>query len=301
MPKITEGQYALGGLTALAVWVFVALPFIYSQGEVSAQKTSYTDQPEQHRATEPRGTPAAPFFVEVVPTPKSAGELAQEAEDRDEKKSADRWLVRWTASLFFATIGLIVATASLGYFAFRQMRDMKESIAAAKQAADAALIQANVAASSLRARMVPSFPDRVYSVIAPWDIKVAVKNVGRAVGAVGDTYVAFCDALAPQPDYVEAVRREDSTILETGEAKVIGSFRAPNCNEGQYCYGFIKFSDQAGKWRRRFCVQIFANPPAGKNYFHLAGGDVYARIRTSSATAIASRGTAALPTRRAPL
>ena len=28
MPKITEGQYALGALTIFSVWVFVALPFL---------------------------------------------------------------------------------------------------------------------------------------------------------------------------------------------------------------------------------------------------------------------------------
>jgi hypothetical protein len=143
MPKITEGQYALGGLTVLAIWLFGVLPFLNSPREIYIQKPEAIEQPAKQSATEPKGTPEAPFFVEVIPAPKSAKEHDQEAEDREEKKSADQWLVRWTAALFFATSGLILATGGLGYFAFRQMRDMKESIAAAKKSADAARTQAD--------------------------------------------------------------------------------------------------------------------------------------------------------------
>jgi predicted LPLAT superfamily acyltransferase len=67
-----------------------------------------------------------------MPSPKSAEERAQEAEEREEKKSADRWLVRWTAALFAATVGLILATGVLGYFGLQQSRDMKASISAAE-------------------------------------------------------------------------------------------------------------------------------------------------------------------------
>jgi hypothetical protein len=30
MPKLSEGQFALGGLTVFAVWIFVVLPFLHS-------------------------------------------------------------------------------------------------------------------------------------------------------------------------------------------------------------------------------------------------------------------------------
>jgi hypothetical protein len=83
--------------------------------------------------------------VQVIPSLKSSTELAQEAEDRAEKRSADRGLVTWTAALFFATVGLILATCVLGYFAYRQLRDMKASIAAAQKAADAADMSARAA------------------------------------------------------------------------------------------------------------------------------------------------------------
>ena len=274
MPKITEGQYTLGGLTALAIWLFVALPFIiYSPTEIKAQKPNRIDQSEQQRATEAKGTANAPFFVEVIPTPKSAEELAAEATDRDEKKSADRWLVRWTASLFFATIGLIIATASLGYFASRQMRDMKESIAASKTVADAALMQARASVSSMRAHMVAGFPNPVAGAV--WRVQITVENKGRATGTVGDTYVCFADELAAIPDYSKAVIREDSTVRSPGQFKTVGYFQAPHPKDGIFCYGFIKFSDEIGKWRTRFCVQIFSIPPAEKNYFHEPRNNAY--------------------------
>jgi hypothetical protein len=87
MLRITEGQYALGGLTLLALWLFIALPLLNSPVEIDAQKPGAIGQGEHQRAAEPKGTPEAPFFVEVIPTPKSADERTQEAEDRKEKKT----------------------------------------------------------------------------------------------------------------------------------------------------------------------------------------------------------------------
>jgi hypothetical protein len=54
-----------------------------------------------------------------------------------------RWLALWTYALFVATVGLILATAVLGYFAYRQSRDKKASIAATQQSAEAAAKSAN--------------------------------------------------------------------------------------------------------------------------------------------------------------
>ena len=98
---------------------------------------------------EAKGTAKSPYFVKVMPAPKSAEDRAHEIQDREEKKSADSWLVRWTASLFFATVGLILATVALGYFAFQQMRDMKHSIAVAKDAATAAKEQVQLSRNAL--------------------------------------------------------------------------------------------------------------------------------------------------------
>ena len=141
--------------TLIALIAVVVSP--YSEGQQShseqrrAEHHSSTNQSDQSPARQPDGTRAAPFVIEMIPSPKTAEERAQEAEDREEKKLADRWLVRWTAMLFFATVGLILATAVLGYFGFHQARDMKASISVAQSSADAAKVQAETARDTLKA------------------------------------------------------------------------------------------------------------------------------------------------------
>jgi hypothetical protein len=145
MPKLSEGVVALGGLAAFAAWLFIGLPLLYLPTEIHNQPEIHSSQPAQPTNTQPNGSLQSPFFVQAIPGAQTAEERAQEAEDREEKKSADRWLVRWTAALFLATLGLIVATLILAYFAFRQMRDMEASIAVAEKSADAAKDAANAA------------------------------------------------------------------------------------------------------------------------------------------------------------
>jgi hypothetical protein len=123
---------------------------LYLPSEIHSQPEIHSRQPAQPANTQPNGSLQSPFFVQVIPAPQTAEDRAQEAEDREEKKSADRWLVRWTAALFIATVGLILATGSLGYFAFRQMRDMEVIIAVAEKSADAAKESAAAAAEANR-------------------------------------------------------------------------------------------------------------------------------------------------------
>jgi hypothetical protein len=164
MPKLSEGTIALGGLALLAIWLFIVLPILYLPREIHAQQQIRPIQRAENVDVKPDGSPQSPFSVQVIPAPKSAEERAQEAEDREEKKSADRWLVRWTAALFIATAGLIVATGVLGYFAYRQLRDMKDSIAAATDSAKQARRSADVAERTLALTTRPwismRLPDR---------------------------------------------------------------------------------------------------------------------------------------------
>jgi hypothetical protein len=113
------------------------------------KQESHSSQPHAPAEGQPSGSHASPFFVQVIPTPKTAEERAQEAEDREEKKAAERDLVRWTLALFLATVGLILATSVLGYFGFHQARDMKDSISVARGSANAAGRSADVAEQSL--------------------------------------------------------------------------------------------------------------------------------------------------------
>jgi hypothetical protein len=138
-----DGAVAIGGLIAIATWIFVVLPFLYGQPsprltEATNPEDTHARQSDQASPSQRNGSASAPFFVEVIPSPKSAQERAQEAQDREDHKSAEIWLVIWTAALSIATVFLMAATGVLGYFAFRQMRDMKDSINVAKRTADIA-------------------------------------------------------------------------------------------------------------------------------------------------------------------
>jgi hypothetical protein len=103
MPKISEGQYFFGILTALVVWLFVGLPVFLYPTEIRIYEQIPAGQSPQESGAKPEGTSQAPFFVQVIPAPKTAEERTQEAQDRLEHQAAEKWLVRWTAILTIAT------------------------------------------------------------------------------------------------------------------------------------------------------------------------------------------------------
>jgi hypothetical protein len=108
--------------------------FLYQPTPLVVEHQEHGNQFSQFPDKRPDGSANAPFFVQVVPGFKSAEERVQEAKEREEKSDADRWLVRWTAALFAATVGLILATGVLGYFGHQQSKDMKDSLATAAEA-----------------------------------------------------------------------------------------------------------------------------------------------------------------------
>jgi hypothetical protein len=119
--KITEGKYALGALTIFAAWIFIGLPLLYWP-EAIREYYQYPTHSAQSSAGCPNGSSQTPFFVQILPGPDAAERANQENEDRLDKKNADRWLVRWTMALFFATALLFVVTGGLGFFAYQQIR-----------------------------------------------------------------------------------------------------------------------------------------------------------------------------------
>jgi hypothetical protein len=117
MPKLTEGTYALGALTVFSLWLFVGLPYMYWPREIPLQQPIHSSgPPPQGIAIEPKGTPQAPLFIQVLPGPDASERADHEAEDRSAKQVAD-WV------LGAATIGLMIATIVLGLIAGRQLID----------------------------------------------------------------------------------------------------------------------------------------------------------------------------------
>jgi hypothetical protein len=111
MPKLSEGQYAIGGLTIFAVWVFVVLPFLYQ---------TPIDHSELWSAKLTDWLPAVFTLALAI----------------------------FTQRLYQATVGMWDATKELRNFAEEQSRDMKASIAATHQTAEAAKSSAETAERS---------------------------------------------------------------------------------------------------------------------------------------------------------
>jgi hypothetical protein len=123
--KFTEGRYALGALTLLALWLFIGLP-VLNKPDILKEYKTYPSDYAKSAAGSPNGSLESPLFVQVLPGADAAEKANRENEDRLNKKDADRWLVRWTMALFLATGLLFIVTGGLCVFAYQQIRLMNE-------------------------------------------------------------------------------------------------------------------------------------------------------------------------------
>lgn len=128
MPRVTEGTFALGGLAAFAVWFAVVLPFLYGPpprfAESGSPPQAHTDQAAQQAAAKPDGSINAPFFIRI---PKTAKEEAEEAAERREKSSTDRWLMIFTGAVALFNLLLVGATVSLYHAGKKQIGLAREA------------------------------------------------------------------------------------------------------------------------------------------------------------------------------
>jgi hypothetical protein len=212
--------FALGGSFVWG-WNFTPPSHPVASDHQHQQHSTQATQPADRK---PEGTSTAPFFVQVMPSPKPAEERAQEEEDREEKKTADRWLVRWTFALFAATIGLILATGVLGYFAYRQADDMKASIKAADRAAKAADRSAAVAERSLTLADRPwvSLTIEIIeglkfdpSLGCMTKVKLTLSNIGRSPAVALGYFIELC------PSIEQAVTRHQ-VMLDSARSMITG-------------------------------------------------------------------------------
>src|SRR5260370_22175392 len=136
MPKVTEGRFALGGLAVFSVWFLVVLPFLYGPpprfSETGRPPKPHSEQTKQHAANKPDGSEAAPFFIKM---PKTAEETAQEAADRNDKATTDRWLMIFTGAVALFTLLLVGATILLYRAGEKQIFVALKSANAAEQSA----------------------------------------------------------------------------------------------------------------------------------------------------------------------
>jgi hypothetical protein len=157
MPKFSQGTFALAGLAAFALWLFVALPFLYGPPPRFAETSSLShgqSEPVQYQVTgKPDGTANAPFFIRI---PKTAKEEAEEVRERQEKLSTDRFLMIFTGAVALFTLLLVGATILLyragekqlklaSAIAERRFGEMRHSIEVAQDAVKAAHKSADAA------------------------------------------------------------------------------------------------------------------------------------------------------------
>lgn len=101
----------------------------------AAQEQPTSQAPAANTQSNRQKPAPPPIIINIIPAQKSEDERAYEAKEQHEKAELDRKLVDlteelayFTAGLFVATVALVLATGVLGYFGWRQARDMKTSI-----------------------------------------------------------------------------------------------------------------------------------------------------------------------------
>jgi hypothetical protein len=170
--------------------VLIAVVLLTAQApilKVSKQPPAVNGQ--QKSADEQRGTEHLPVIVKVIETEKPKGELAREDAEHKEKAVSDgalvdltRDLALYTKLLFIATALLVAVTGGLVRVGYLQIRDAKDSIAAAFTAAKAAQEQVALGRDEFNTSHRPKI--RVRSVGRSRD---NANKLGFSVVNIGDT------------------------------------------------------------------------------------------------------------------
>lgn len=109
---------------------------------------------------------------------------------------------------------------------------------------------------------------------AGYRFHIFTRNLGPANADVSESFAAFLDDLDGSPDFRNSRPRQVHTVIQPGlPAFTIYEAELPDGKEGQFCYGFVRWSDGAGKWERGFCVHAFAHPPRNQYHFVTMGGE----------------------------
>ncbi|MGH6848084.1 MAG: hypothetical protein ACREC0_11800 [Methylocella sp.] len=105
-----------------------------SPGEMGQPEQAHPGGAEDHAAADQQNTKPQPIIVNVLPTPKTEPEAAEERREREEKTELDRRLVDltndvaiFTGGLFAATIVLSLFTAALWWSTRRLVKGAEET------------------------------------------------------------------------------------------------------------------------------------------------------------------------------
>lgn len=217
MPKDRADRVIMLCIIGLVAWGIVFLPFLYGPpprlAESGHPPKTHSEQTQQNSAAKPDGSEAAPFFIRI---PKTAEEAAQEAEDRHEKATTDRWLMIFTGAVAVFTLLLVGATVLL-YKAGEKQRASSERIATHQRESSEKIAKrsADLAERSL------VLTDRPWIKIdieikgplrfGPEQIEMRLKGTAKNIGRSPATYVHFRFDI--YPDILAAARKtRDSAV-----------------------------------------------------------------------------------------
>ncbi|HTV35621.1 MAG TPA: hypothetical protein VMF12_04250 [Xanthobacteraceae bacterium] len=149
---------------------------------------------------------------------------AQDERRAEEHAADERQLVRYTGALFWATFGLMIATAGLWWMAIRQARDTKESLAIATRSAEAAKASADIAKQSFTDLERPYvFVNAISGLRDPSDkilrphILFNVANVGRSPAFIRELMVQLFATDNPTPPVLRDLCFSDRSIQKMGD------------------------------------------------------------------------------------
>jgi hypothetical protein len=271
-------------------------------------------QPEQTQSQPAQQSPAGnqpnaappPIIVNVLPTPKTEAERADEAHERKEKAELDRRLVEltgelayFTAGLFAATIALFIATGGLAYFAFVQSRDMKASVAVAQKAAEAADLSARAAVGTelpivflKRIDVMAQDPQGPNGEVIPFlppvpsNVTVWFNNYGRTPAILLHLFIDWdvVSRLPDEPVYQRlypldgVIEPGDKFEFHTDADVIFDAAQNDAAVRGQkrfWVYGYLSYADfLRTEHRIGFCA-VWRNVGEGPFYLMEAGTDKY--------------------------
>jgi hypothetical protein len=206
-------EFLLGGLSVLAV---ISVVLAVSSRNNPVDRPSSAPSQIEHSASkdsgpaasfEPAGRERSPVFVRVQ---KSEQEAAEEKQDRENKAFTDWLLATYTGLLFLATLGLMVATGGLWYFAIKQSRDMRDSLAIASKSADAAKSSADIARQTFTQLERPYvFVAGIGKLLTSTDaggrlhVIFGIANLGRTPAFISDLWAELFILPNPIPENVK--------------------------------------------------------------------------------------------------
>ena len=287
-----------------AVLCLIALMVV---GDAMAQSQRPSPRGREQRQTQPapaqqnpatnEQAPALPApIINILPPQKTDAERAEEAHERQEKAELDRRLVKltedlaiYTARLYYATLAvaiatvfLVLATAGLTWLGRIQLRDMKASIAVAKDAAAAARDQVRLSCHAMesteRAMVFHSKTHAMAGIkgstneVIDWTIFAIFENAGSTptrwmrmhtnwfyfAGGIPDDY-NFPDLGATAGSV--PISMGPKGITWSGECEIpIDKVLATRNGEGQlFVWGWVEYDDifeGTPRHRTEYCFEV---------------------------------------------